>query len=264
MKFSLITVTMGDRPHLLAKLKSSLEEQTYRNFEWIIVNQKDHPEFKGGLSKARNFGIEQATGDVLGFPDDDVWYGADLLRVVAAMLVKPEVDGVSFRVVDEKGNCSAGWMSSGKKDVSRRNVWHTAVSASLFIKRSIVGSVRFDGGLGVGSGTRFGSGEESDFVLRLIENGAKIIYDGSKCVYHPMSAGKTSVLKGWLYGNGYGFVLRRHHYPVWRLVWAMCVQFARTMQSILQLRFKKAAYHIAMAAGRFAGYFTSKREMRNR
>lgn len=98
MKFSLITVTMGDRPHLLAKLKASLDAQTYRDFEWIVVNHKDHPEFKGGLSRARNFGIEQATGDVLGFPDDDAWYRPDLLESVSAMLANPENDGVSFRV----------------------------------------------------------------------------------------------------------------------------------------------------------------------
>jgi glycosyltransferase involved in cell wall biosynthesis len=255
---------MGDRPHLLAKLKSSLEKQTYRNFECIVINQNEHPEFNGGLSKARNFGIEQATGDVLGFPDDDVWYGADLLESVAELLKNQDYDGVSFRVVDEKGNCSAGWMSAGEKTVTKSTVWHTVVSCSFFVKRKNLGSVRFDGGLGVGSGTRFGSGEETDFVLRLIENGAKIIYDGSKCVYHPMPAGKTSVSKGWLYGNGYGLVLSRHHYSILRLFWALGVQSARAVQAVLQLRFKKAAYHIAMAAGRFAGYFTSKREMRNR
>jgi GT2 family glycosyltransferase len=220
-----------------------------------VVNHKDHPEFRGGLSRARNFGIEQAVGDVIGFPDDDVWYGPDLLESVSTALKDPENDGVSFRVVDENGICSAGWMSSGKKDVSRRNVWHTAVSVSLFIKRSIVGSVRFDGGLGVGSGTRFGSGEETDFVLRLIENGAKIIYDGSKCVYHPQSSGGEKFQKGWLYGNGYGFVLRKHKYSVFRLVWGVGVQFVRAVQSVLRLRFKKSAYHIAMSVGRFSGYF---------
>jgi len=73
MKFSLITVTMGDRPQLIARLKASLDAQTYRDFEWIAVDHKDHPEFKGGLSRARNFGIERATGDVLGFLDDDAW-----------------------------------------------------------------------------------------------------------------------------------------------------------------------------------------------
>ena len=265
MKFSLITVTMGDRPHLLAKLKASLDAQTYRDFEWIVVDHKDHPEFKGGLSRARNFGIERATGDILGFPDDDAWYGPDLLESVSVMLADPENDGVSFRVVDEHGNCSAGgWMSAGKKTVTKSTVWHTVVSCSFFVKRKNLGSVRFDEGLGVGSGTRFGSGEETDFVLRLIENGVTIVYDGSKCVYHPMPTGKTSFLKGWLYGNGYGLVLSRHHYSILRLFWALGVQSARAVQSILQLRLKKATYHIAVASGRFAGYFNSKHETLNR
>ena len=57
MKFSLITVTMGDRPQLIARLKASLDAQTYRDFEWIVVDHKDHPEFKGGLSRASNFGM---------------------------------------------------------------------------------------------------------------------------------------------------------------------------------------------------------------
>ena len=265
MKFSLITVTMGDRPQLIARLKASLDAQTYRDFEWIVVNNEEHPEFKGELSRARNFGIERATGDVLGFPDADAWYRPDLLESVSVMLANPGNDGVSFRVVDENGNCSAGgWMSAGGKTIAKSTLWHTVVSCSFFVKREKVGDLRFDENLGVGSGTRFGSGEETDFVLRLIENGAKIIYDGSKCVYHPMPAGKTSVSKGWLYGNGYGLVLSRHHYSILRLFWALGVQSARAVQAVLQLRFKKAAYHIAMAAGRFAGYFTSKREMRNR
>ena len=265
LRVSLITVTMGDRPGELARLRSSLGHQTYRNFEHIVINQREHPEFRGGLSRARNYGLTLATGDVVAFPDDDAWYGPDLLESVSVMLADPENDGVSFRVVDEHGNCSAGgWMSAGKKTVTKSTVWHTVVSCSFFVKRKNLGSVRFDEGLGVGSGTRFGSGEETDFVLRLIENGVKIVYDGSKCVYHPMPTGKTSVSKGWLYGNGYGLVLRRHRYSVWRLSWAMCVQFARAMQSILQLRLKKAAYHIAMASGRFAGYFNSKHETLNR
>lgn len=42
------------------------------------------------------------------------------------------------------------------------------VSCSFFVKREKVGKLRFDERLGVGSGTRFGSGEETDFVLNLI------------------------------------------------------------------------------------------------
>jgi glycosyltransferase involved in cell wall biosynthesis len=249
---------MGDRPHLLAKLKSSLEKQTYRNFEWIIINQNEHPEFNGGLSKARNFGIEQATGDVLGFPDDDVWYGADLLRAVAAMLVKPEVDGVSFRVVDEKGKCSAGWMSRKRKIVDKANVWHTIVSGSIFIKREKVGDLRFDERLGAGSGTCFGSGEETDFVLSLLARNAKVAYDGSKCIFHPAPSGRNGMSKGWLYGNGYGMVLRRHHYSLARLFWAVGVQMIRALQSLLFFDLRKATFHCAMSFGRLFGYVRNR------
>lgn len=255
MKFSLITVTMGDRPHLLAKLKASLDAQTYRDFEWIVVNHEDHPEFKGGLSRARNFGITQASGDVLGFPDDDAWYGPDLLESVSAVLADPENDGVSFRVVDENGNCSAGgWMSARKKGIAKSTVWHTVVSCSFFVKRKKVGNLHFDERLGVGAGTRFGSGEETDFVLSLIASGAKMIYDGSRCVYHPMPSGKVGILKGWLYGNGCGAVLRKHGYSVARLSWAVCVQLARSLQALVQFKLRKAAYHMAMSTGRLAGY----------
>jgi glycosyltransferase involved in cell wall biosynthesis len=263
MKISLITVTMGDRPHLLAKLKASLDAQTYRDFEWIVVNHKEHPEFKGGLSKARNFGIAQATGDVVGFPDDDAWYQSDFLEYVEKIFKNNEVDGVSVRVTDENEACSAGWMSAGKKDVDRSTIWHTIVSCSFFVRRKKIGDLRFDESLGVGSGTRFGSGEETDFVLNLVENGAKIFYDGTKCVHHPMPTGKISISKGWLYGNGYGLVLRRHHYSIFRLFWAIGVQFARVLQSILQFRLKKAAYHIAMVAGRFTGYFWCSNRLKN-
>ena len=255
MKFSLITVTMGDRPGDLARLGASLDAQSYRDFEWIVVSHREHPEFGGGLSRARNFGISQATGSVLAFPDDDAWYGKDVLRDAASILEYPNVDGVSFRVVDEGGRCSAGgWMSGGRKAVTKSSIWHTAVSCSFFVKRFAMGDVRFDERLGVGSGTRFGSGEETDFLLSLLERGARMEYDGTKCVYHPAVSGSVGIAKGWKYGNGCGMTLRRHGYSVMRLLWAVSVQSARAVQSLALLNPRKAIFHSAMAAGRLAGY----------
>ena len=254
MKFSLITVTMGDRPGDLARLGASLDAQTYRDFEWIVVSHREHPEFGGGLSRARNFGISQATGSVLAFPDDDAWYGKDVLRDAAGALGAPDVDGVSFRVVDENGKCSAGWMSGEKRHVTRHSIWHTAVSCSIFVKRSAIGDVRFDERLGVGSGTRFGSGEETDFLLSLLERGAMMEYDGTKCVFHPAVSRSVKIAKGWKYGNGCGLTLRRHGYSAMRLSWAVAVQLARAAQSLALLNPRKAMFHSAMAAGRLAGY----------
>mgnify|MGYP002516366765 FL=1 len=255
MKISLITVTMGDRADALIRLKNSLARQTFRDFEHIVVDQREHPELRGGLSRARNFGMRQAKGDVIAFPDDDAWYGPTVLQDVADILSDVNVDGVSFRVVDDNGNCSAGgWMATGKKYINKRTVWHTAVSCSFFLKRDAIGKLRFDERLGVGSGTRFGSGEETDFLLSILAKGARILYDGTKCVFHPSAAGKFDVRKGWLYGNGMGTVLRRHHYPIARIVWVVAVQIARVLQSLVQFRFNKAVYHLAMASGRLWGF----------
>jgi len=257
MKFSLITVTMGDRPDELQRLKDSMARQTFRDFEHIVVDQREHPEFGGGLSKARNYGLSLARGEIVAFPDDDAWYGPTVLEDAAAALKRADIDGISFRVVDETGVCSAGgWMSADRKAMSKSTVWHTAVSCSFFVKRSTVADVRFDERLGVGSGTRFGSGEETDFLLSMIERGARFVYDGSRCVFHPSVAGSVGLDKGWRYGNGYGATLRKHRYDLIRLTWGVAVQLARSIQALFVLRLHKAAFHFSMAAGRFCGYLT--------
>ena len=255
MKFSLITVTMGDRPEELQRLTDSLARQTYRDFEHIVVDQREYPELRNCLSAARNHGLLLATGDAVAFPDDDAWYGPETLSDAAAALSDKDIDGVSFRVVDERGVCSAGgWMSTDRKAVTRSTVWHTAVSCSFFVKRATLGDVRFDERLGVGSGTRFGSGEETDFLLSLIERGARIHYDGSKCVFHPRVTGCVGFGRGWRYGNGYGATLRKHHYGLLRLSWGVGIQLARACQSAVTFRFPKVVYHLAMSAGRLCGY----------
>lgn len=255
MKFSLITVTMGDRPEELQRLKDSLARQTFLDFEHIVIDHREHPEFGGGLAKARNFGLAFAKGDVVAFPDDDAWYGPETLSDAAAALSDENVDGISFRVVDETGACSAGgWMSTERKAVTRSTVWHTAVSCSFFVKRKVLDEVRFDERLGAGSGTRFGSGEETDFLLSLIGRGAQIRYDGSKCVFHPRVTGCVGFGRGWRYGNGYGATLRKHHYGLLRLSWGVGIQLARACQSAVTFRFPKVVFHLAMSAGRLCGY----------
>lgn len=123
MSFSLITVTMGDRLDELRRLEESLARQTFRDFEHIVINHREHPELKGCLSRARNFGLTLAKGGVIAFPDDDAWYGSTVLADAAAALLDENVDGVSFRVVDKTGACSAGdWMSADRKEMTRTTV----------------------------------------------------------------------------------------------------------------------------------------------
>lgn len=268
---SLIVGSLG-RVGELRRLLGSLAGQTYREFEVVLVDQTGTEAlapvvagFPGlavrrvaaapGLSRARNLGLSLARGEIVGFPDDDCWYPPGLLAEVAGRLAAPGVDGVSFRVTDGAGTCSAGgWMSAGRLTMARGNVWRTAVSCSFFLRREAIGEVRFDERLGAGSGTAMGSGEETDFLLRLLARGRRIDYDGAVTVFHPVFRGPWRLGRGWRYGVGHGWVLRRHGFGVGRCVWAAALQGARSAQALAALRFGKAAFHAAQAAGRLAGF----------
>src|SRR5262249_37052881 len=94
---SLVLCTLGRRPAQLERLLDSLESQPFRSFEIILVDQNPqanldqivrsraarltlrHVRSDRGLSLARNVGLRHATGDIIGFPDDDCWYLADTL-----------------------------------------------------------------------------------------------------------------------------------------------------------------------------------------
>ena len=100
MKFSLITATLG-RVAEIENLLISLSKQTYKDFELILVDQNSHRFIeeivrryesiisiiyirsnRRGLSYNRNIGLDVATGEIVGFPDDDCTYSKNVLEDV--------------------------------------------------------------------------------------------------------------------------------------------------------------------------------------
>lgn len=125
MKFSIIVPVYNVEKYLDKCLKS-ISNQTYNNFEVIIVNdgspddsQKIIDEYvkkdkrfvgykkkNGGLSSARNYGLKKITGDYILFVDSDDYLENELLEKINASLIKNKVDlvRVECNVVDEKEN----------------------------------------------------------------------------------------------------------------------------------------------------------------
>src|SRR5271166_4064415 len=83
---SLVVVTLN-RVSELERLFASLDKQSYKDFEVILVDQNPdldirHLRSGRGLSRGRNVGLPFAKGDIICFPDDDCWYPEDLLETV--------------------------------------------------------------------------------------------------------------------------------------------------------------------------------------
>ena len=107
-----IIVPVYNVEEYLKQCLDSILGQTYRNWELILVNdgstdssglicqeyaEKDariryYEKENGGLSDARNYGIEQAQGEYLTFVDSDDFLDASHLNVLYNALVKNDVD----------------------------------------------------------------------------------------------------------------------------------------------------------------------------
>lgn len=122
-----IIVPVYNVENYLAKCLDSLVNQTYQNIEILVVNDgskdnsgqiiqdytqkfpnkiKAYNKENGGLSDARNFGIDHATGDYLGFVDSDDYVTETMFEEMLNLALKHQAEMVicNIQKVDEHGN----------------------------------------------------------------------------------------------------------------------------------------------------------------
>ena len=273
-RFSLILCTINRDQVVREYFESLVRQQDPPSFEVILIDQNQDDRLlpiiadfeklfpirrytaTPGLSHARNLGLNYAEGEIIAFPDDDCTYPENLLKSVSDYLSAEHIDGVSTLVTDRQGRLSAGFMYRSPRRISCRNVWSCGVSISIFVKRQAVGDIRFDESLGVGSGTVYGSGEETDFLLNLLKERKLLDFCPDIVVNHPVFFGPWTVKRGYLYGNGMGRVLRKHNYTVLRGFYSVLLQCIRALMALGTLNFPRMNFHLAMAYGRLVGYFS--------
>jgi glycosyltransferase involved in cell wall biosynthesis len=277
-RFSLVVSTIG-RERELGRFCASLNEQTYHNFELILVDQSEgdelaeivrrfgdrfpviHLRSERGLSRGRNLGMKAATGDLIGFPDDDCWYGKDLLeRVAAAFDTFPAVDMVTGMARDESGAPMGRW-DRRPGAITRANVWRRAISMTIFLRRHVTEAVGvFDERLGVGSSTPFSSGEETDLIIRSIDRGFFGVYDPTLWVCHPnkkyLPAG---INRSFNYGAGMGFVLAKSHYGLRTVALALARPLVGAIIFLAAGKTDRVRYQLRTANGRWWGYMEAHR-----
>ena len=271
---SLVVSTRGRKAEL-GRLLASLAVQSEPDFELVVVDQNPpgylddvlagsrlglrRTTSAAGLSLGRNAGLAIARGAIVGFPDDDCWYDPDTVgAVVAAFGRDPAIGVLLGRTVDAAGRESLGRFLAEGGPVDRYTVWGAGNSNSLFIRRDVAVAVGgFDEALGVGAATPFQSGEETDFVLRAMASGARVIYRPELAIRHDQvdaTIGPAEVDRARRYSRGFGRVLRKHRYPVAYVASRVARPLARSLLAALTGGRGLAAYKAAWALGTVRGY----------
>lgn len=197
-----IIVPVYNSSRYLYKCIQSILEQTYEDFELLLIDDGSTDnsreiceEFSckdsrikvlckknGGVSSARNLGLDSAQGDLITFVDSDDWVHPDFLRKRYDRLISEAAD-VSYCDVKlvygtHTEYCPAAEISQEETQV---NAWiksRTTYSPILLIKRELIeqNKLRYIEGL------RFG--EDFNFILKLIMHTKKISHVPEALYYY--------------------------------------------------------------------------------
>jgi glycosyltransferase involved in cell wall biosynthesis len=273
---TLIVCTCG-RVEPLSRLARSLAAQTSQAFEIVLVDQNPPEYLEGvlkefpaavplthifsapGLSRARNAGLERARGDIVAFPDDDCWYPPALIGDVLKLFRdRDDCAILTCATRDEAGRESNGVFLRKTQDVTRTNVWWAGNSNGIFVRRDVFDRTGgFNEELGAGSGTPYGSGEETDFLLRAIAADEKVRFVAGLHTHHPqvrtvLDAETRARIRS--YARGYGRILMLNGYSPFYVFIRSLGNAASVLLALVRLDGRFAWYKCLWIAGTWKGY----------
>lgn len=289
MKFSLILCTIG-RDKEFEDFLISLKNQSYKNYELIIVDQNKDNRVKNiielykdkltnilyfkvdfkGLSRARNFGLLYTSGDIIAFPDDDCKYPENILLEVKNRFLLDKVDFLSCTSIDEILNVQSNGRWEKNKMVINKNVLlRTCTSYTVFVKSSslVNGNIKFDERLGVGADTPFQSAEEMDFIYQLLIAGNKGIYYPELYVNHPLKVQQyndETINRAYYYAMGLGAFFRKNIRDKTLSVEFLKLlirSFGGIIYSLFKLNYGGVKFYYKVLSGRWKGFLTFKNQI---
>lgn len=274
--FTLVLATYG-RSDVLGPMLASLANQSWLGFELIVVDQNVddrvvpmlEPVRRAGipvthlkasapnLSAARNTGIDAATGQWVAFPDDDCWYEQDCLaRVAEAIGSMPDVDGWVVDWVEATGGevSDAAPLAAASFRAFRGG---DASSITLFLRTETVREVAgFDVRIGVGR--YYGAGEETDLMIRLLDQGAVVRRLAQARVHHHHSTERPDLSRAALRAvlkreRGVGALYAKHRLAARVIVRGLLAPLVRGVTSRRPLH--GLLFAAATVAGRIDGMY---------
>jgi hypothetical protein len=176
-----------------------------------------------------------------------------LARVFAAFDADPELQLLTGPAAAPDGGLGSGRWRKDAGEITIENVWTSVIEFNLFLRRDTALALGgFDERLG--PGTRFGSAEGNDLVVRAIREGHRAFYDPRLQIVHPdKRLTETAVARAGLYGAGLGFVLRRHPVPAGVRRSFLIRPAGGALVSLLRGNLLAARYYVATLRGRLNG-----------
>ena len=230
---SLILCTYG-RVNEVNNFLESIHSQTLQPAEIIIVDQNEKEILKKsinkwelklpikhrrvnfkGASKARNFGAREAKFSLIAFPDDDCLYPSKLVEKMTELFqADPKIDIILASKIEpsEINDKSKGLSLCHSRISSILDLFKAkAETSNIFARRSTLKALSyvFDENIGPGANTPWASNEETDLLIRLLKQGAKIIKLKNLAIAHHSLQGSPS--KSLKYGMGRFEVIFKNH-----------------------------------------------------
>jgi glycosyltransferase involved in cell wall biosynthesis len=273
MRFSLVVATRG-RVEEIGDFLDSVLAQGRHDAEVLLVDQNGDDRLSALVERyaqrlplrwirsdvpnaniARNLGLSVAVGEIIGFPDDDCTYTPGLLeRLDAAFRDDPTLAVLTGPAAAPGGGLGSGrWREEGGP-ITPENVWTSVIEFNLFLRRRVALHLGgFDTRLG--PGTRFGSAEGNDLVMRAIAAGHRAVYDPGQLVVHPdKRLSEVAAARAEVYGAGLGYVLRRHGVGAGVVLPFMIRPIGGVLLSLLRGDLHAAGYYAMTLRGRLCGF----------
>lgn len=227
MKISIVIPTLGRQTELRTLLES-LQQQAQENLEVLVIDQNPpgyldslltgltirdlrhyRVDFKS-ISRARNFGLAHAHGELVNFCDDDATLLPDAVSTfMQAFTEHPALDMASFKAVDPvTGRPCMVKFHIGATAISYRNSHSISIEfAQVWRSKSLHQLHGYEESLGLGS--YFGAEEGLDLLLRGLDAGLRMYYFDQTLFCHPEKA-DAPLQRYYSYARGTGRVFYLH------------------------------------------------------
>lgn len=279
IELSIIVPTIGRKQELDDLLNSINCSEINVSFEILIIDQNQigyiddilpkyltlnikhyHVNFKG-LSKAKNFGVSEARGKYVAFPDDDCKVVSNTFTIGLALIKELELDIVFGRCIDEKGNNSVLTFKSNPYYLNTDNMVGGFVEATAIAKRIIFDKYGFDENMG--AGCFFGAEEGFDWLYRVLKsNRFKVYFHPDIIYYHPQvilqKGDINSLLRVFKYRCGTAYLCKKHHFYLKYLKRLFLVITAAICYLVISR--KKSKYYLVEFCALLIGWSLSEKK----